>query len=88
VFHGVAMVGGIVTTINPTYTETELTTQLRDSGARMLVTIPPLVPMAARAQVTEIYVLGEARGEPGGRAAVLPHLRPCGCIRITGSRGR
>jgi len=62
VFHGAAMAGGIVTTINPTYTETELTTQLRDSGARMLVTIPPLVPMAARAQVTEIYVLGEAPG--------------------------
>jgi len=62
VFHGAAMAGGIVTTINPTYTETELNTQLRDSGARILVTIPPLVPMAARAQVAEIYVLGEAPG--------------------------
>jgi acyl-CoA synthetase (AMP-forming)/AMP-acid ligase II len=66
VFHGAAMAGGIVTTINPTYTETELNTQLRDSGARILVTIPPLVPMASRGcagtGVAEIYVLGEAPG--------------------------
>ena len=66
VFHGAAMAGGIVTTINPTYTETELNTQLRDSRARILVTIPPLVPMASRGcagtGVEEIYVLGEAPG--------------------------
>ena len=48
VFHGTAMAGGVVTTINPTYTETELRDQLRDSGARILVTVPPLVAAAAR----------------------------------------
>jgi acyl-CoA synthetase (AMP-forming)/AMP-acid ligase II len=66
VFHGAAMAGGIVTTINPTYTETELNTQLQDSGARILVTIPPLVPAAGRGcagtRVAEIYVFGEAEG--------------------------
>jgi acyl-CoA synthetase (AMP-forming)/AMP-acid ligase II len=62
VFHGAAMAGGVVTTINPTYTETELRTQLQDSGARILVTIPPLVAAAARAGAAEIYVLGEAEG--------------------------
>jgi acyl-CoA synthetase (AMP-forming)/AMP-acid ligase II len=62
VFHGAAMAGGVVTTINPTYTETELRTQLRDSGARILVTIPPLAAAAARAGADEIYVLGEAEG--------------------------
>ena len=66
VFHGAAMAGGIVTTINPTYTETELHDQLRDSGARILVTIPSLVAAAWRGcagtRVTEIYVLGEAEG--------------------------
>jgi len=66
VFHGAAMVGGVVTTINPTYTETELRDQLRDSGARILVTIPSLVAAAWRGcagtRVTEIYVLGEAEG--------------------------
>jgi acyl-CoA synthetase (AMP-forming)/AMP-acid ligase II len=62
VFHGAAMAGGAVTTINPTYTETELRTQLQDSGARILVTIPPLAAVAARAGAGEIYVLGEADG--------------------------
>jgi acyl-CoA synthetase (AMP-forming)/AMP-acid ligase II len=64
VFHGAAMAGGVVTTINPTYTENELNIQLRDSGARILVTTPPLAAAAARGcagtQVAEIYVLGEA----------------------------
>jgi acyl-CoA synthetase (AMP-forming)/AMP-acid ligase II len=66
VFHGAAMAGGVVTTINPTYTETELHTQLRDSGARILVTIPSLAAAATRGcagtRVAEIYVLGEAQG--------------------------
>jgi 4-coumarate--CoA ligase len=66
VFHGAAMAGGVVTTINPTCTETELHDQLRDSGARMLVTIPQLVAVAARGcagtRVADIYVLGEAEG--------------------------
>jgi acyl-CoA synthetase (AMP-forming)/AMP-acid ligase II len=64
VFHGAAMAGGAVTTINPTYTEAELHTQLEDSGAQILVTIPALAGPAARAcagtLVTDIYVLGEA----------------------------
>ncbi len=39
-FHGVAMTGGAITTINPTYTEHEVHHQLVDSGATILVTIP------------------------------------------------
>jgi hypothetical protein len=66
VFHAVAMAGGIITTINSAYTETEVHHQLHDFGARILVTIPPLAATAARAgegtQVAEIYVLGEAQG--------------------------
>jgi len=66
VFHGAAMAGGVVTTINPTYTETELRNQLQDSGARILVTIPALAAPArqgcAGTRVAEIYVLGEAEG--------------------------
>jgi acyl-CoA synthetase (AMP-forming)/AMP-acid ligase II len=64
VFHAAAMAGGAVTTINPTYTETELHAQLQDSGARILVTIPSLAASAVRGcagtRVAEIYVLGEA----------------------------
>ena len=66
VFHGAAMAGGTVTTINPAYTETEVHDQLRDSRARVLVTTPALAGAASRGcagtQVAEIYVLGEARG--------------------------
>ena len=73
VFHGAAMAGGAVTTINPTYTEHELRDQLRDCGARILVTIPSLLTTASRGcagtQVAEIYVLGEAEGAKGAKGA-------------------
>ena len=39
VFHGVAVAGGTVTTINPTYGAEEVRFQLQDAGASMLVTI-------------------------------------------------
>jgi acyl-CoA synthetase (AMP-forming)/AMP-acid ligase II len=63
VFHGAAMAGGTVTTINPAYTQAEVHHQLADSGARILVTIAPLADAAVRAcagtAVTEVYLLGE-----------------------------
>src|SRR5215213_3717739 len=39
-FHAVATLGGIVTPINPLYTRNEIAHQLKDSGARFLVTVP------------------------------------------------
>jgi 4-coumarate--CoA ligase len=75
VFHGAAMAGGTVTTINPAYTQAEVHHQLADSGARILVTIAPLADAAARAcegtAVTEVYLLGEAR-ETDGTLPVRP----------------
>ena len=75
VFHGAAVAGGIITTINPAYTEAEVHHQLADSGAGILVTIAPLVAMALRAcagtAVTEVYVLGEA-GDADGPDRALP----------------
>jgi 4-coumarate--CoA ligase len=69
VFHGAAMTGGSVTTINPAYTQAELHQQLADSGARILVTIPPLAATAVGAcagtAATEVCLLGEA-GEADG----------------------
>ena len=77
VFHAVAMAGGIVTTINPAYGEAEMHGQLRDSGARILVTIPQLAAAASRAaagtQVREVYVFGEA---PGARPLASLHAGP------------
>ena len=66
VFHGTATVGGVNTTINPTYTPVEIHYQLQDSGARLLVTIPLFLESASEAiegtAVDEIIVLGEAEG--------------------------
>ncbi len=46
VFLGVAMAGGVNTTVNPLYTADELANQLRDSGARFLVTVAPFLEKA------------------------------------------
>lgn len=48
VFYGAALAGGTITTINPAYTEAEVHHQLVDSGARILVTIAPLVAAPSR----------------------------------------
>jgi len=63
VFYGVAIAGGITTTVNPLYTADELAYQLVDSGARLLVTVPPLLQTAraatAKAGVQEVVVIGQ-----------------------------
>lgn len=65
-FHAVATLGGIVTPVNPMYTAEELRKQLEDSGAKYLVTIPPLVGRAREAAegkgLSELFVFGEAEG--------------------------
>jgi acyl-CoA synthetase (AMP-forming)/AMP-acid ligase II len=66
VFHAVALAGGVVTTVNPTYTSGEVHHQLVDSGATRLVTIPVFLETATAAvadtAVTEVYVIGDADG--------------------------
>ena len=68
IFHGVAMAGGIVTTVNPTYTANEVHHQLVDAGATMLITIPMFLETARAAAegtgVTEIFVIGESDDAP------------------------
>src|SRR6185295_8498400 len=63
-FHAVATLGGIVTPINPLYTPYEIAHQLKDSGARFLVTVPSCVEKATAAaeyaHVEELFVFGEA----------------------------
>jgi acyl-CoA synthetase (AMP-forming)/AMP-acid ligase II len=65
-FHGVACLGGINTTINPLYTAEEVAHQLKDAGAKYLLTIPQLmekaVEAAREAGVAEVFVFGEAEG--------------------------
>ena len=57
---GVAMAGGTTTMVNPLYTVGELAAQLRDSGAQILVTIPPLMERAVEAgrEAGALSVLG------------------------------
>ncbi len=66
VFNAVASLGGINTTVNPLYTADELATQIKDAGARFLVTIPLFLERAreaaARAGIEEVFVLGTAEG--------------------------
>ncbi|HSY48712.1 MAG TPA: 4-coumarate--CoA ligase family protein [Thermoanaerobaculia bacterium] len=70
-FHAVSLLGGVVTTINPLYTAGELAAQLRDSGARYLITAPSCADKAGEAArdagVTELLVFGDSvafNGEP------------------------
>ncbi len=65
-FHGTTLTGGTVTTINPVYNAEEVAHQLKDAGARFLVTIPQALDIAREAAVRvaleEIFVAGEAEG--------------------------
>jgi acyl-CoA synthetase (AMP-forming)/AMP-acid ligase II len=64
VFHGVGFAGGVVTTINPSYTESEVRHQLDDAKPRILVTMAPFLETARAAtvgtSVQDIYVIGDA----------------------------
>jgi 4-coumarate--CoA ligase len=66
VFHGAAVAGAAVTTINPTYGAEEVRFQLKDASAKMLVTLPMFLDVAREAVkdtgVTEIVVIGQAEG--------------------------
>jgi acyl-CoA synthetase (AMP-forming)/AMP-acid ligase II len=69
IFNAVASLGGVNTTVNPLYTAGELANQLKDSGARWLITVPAFLDKAreaaASAGVREVFVFGTA---PGARA--------------------
>ena len=66
IFYAVTTVGGVVTTTNPLYTADELMHQLKDSGARFLLTIPAFLDKAQHAAqgagIEEVFVFGEAEG--------------------------
>jgi acyl-CoA synthetase (AMP-forming)/AMP-acid ligase II len=65
-FHAIATIGAIVTTINPLYTAEEISLQLKDAGARLLITSPAIIGKAHEAtcgtMVEEIIAFGEAEG--------------------------
>ena len=65
-FHGAAAAGLVVSTINPLCTAEEVSQQLRESGARLLVTAPALFEKAREAAagtgVSETFVFGGCEG--------------------------
>jgi acyl-CoA synthetase (AMP-forming)/AMP-acid ligase II len=65
-FHGAASAGGLCTTVNPLYTAGELSHQLNDSGAKLLVTVESFLDVAREAAedagVEEVFVVGGADG--------------------------
>ncbi|NBB73217.1 MAG: AMP-binding protein [Bacteroidetes bacterium] len=71
-FYGAAMAGGINTTVNPLYTPDECAKQLKDAGAKFLLTVPPFLDKAqqaaAQSGVDEVFVFGEAEGATPFRA--------------------
>lgn len=78
VFHSVLWAGGTVTTINPTYTVHEVTHQLNDASASVLVTIAMFADLAREAikgtSVTEIVIIGEET--PEGMTALSALMGP------------
>jgi acyl-CoA synthetase (AMP-forming)/AMP-acid ligase II len=67
-FLGVAYAGGVVTTINPTYTVREARHQLKDAAARLIITVSPLLALVRDAveetDVEAVYVVDQAEDAP------------------------
>jgi len=66
VFHGVAVAGGAVTTVNPTYGAEEVRFQLKDAGASMLITTGAFAETAIAAivgtEISEVLTIDAAEG--------------------------
>ena len=66
IFHAVALAGGVLTTVNPTYTPGEVHHQLVDSARTRLITVPMFLETVTAAiadsPVTEVFVIGDADG--------------------------
>jgi acyl-CoA synthetase (AMP-forming)/AMP-acid ligase II len=59
VFHAVAALGGVVTTVNPAYTAEEMAFQLRNAGAKLAIVAGPFAERAREAGAPEVLVLGD-----------------------------
>jgi acyl-CoA synthetase (AMP-forming)/AMP-acid ligase II len=59
VFHAVAALGGVVTTVNPAYTAREMGFQLRDARARLVIATPPFDARAREGGAEDVLVLGD-----------------------------
>lgn len=65
-FHAVASLGAVTTMVPPPFTDDEINKQLKDSGAKYLLTIPALIEKARAVAdangISKLFVIGEAEG--------------------------
>ncbi|OKH50387.1 thioester reductase [Calothrix sp. HK-06] len=65
-FQAIALLGGVSSTANPSYTASELAYQLNDAGAKYLLTVPELLDRgleaASQSKVESVFVFGNALG--------------------------
>ncbi|WP_317111748.1 AMP-binding protein [Chroococcidiopsis sp. SAG 2025] len=61
-FGAIALLGGVSSTANPSYTASELAYQLNDAGAKYLLTVPQLLERgleaASQSKVESVFVFG------------------------------
>ncbi|KAI0100046.1 hypothetical protein GGR51DRAFT_533655 [Nemania sp. FL0031] len=85
VFFGVHYVGGAASTANPTYTAKELAFQMKDSGAKGIVTQLPMLSVAREAARAiglpedRIILLGDGR-DPSGKFKHFTEIKPTGLL--------
>jgi len=63
VFHAVAALGAVVTTVNPAYTAQEMGFQLRNAGAKLAIVAAAFADRAREAGAGDVLVLGDAAFE-------------------------
>lgn len=84
-FHAAAKLGVITTMVPPLFTEAEVDKQLRDSGAKHLVTVPPLLEKAQAAaagnSIDTLFVIGKAKGAVSFDS-LLTHGSDCPPVHI------
>jgi acyl-CoA synthetase (AMP-forming)/AMP-acid ligase II len=59
VFHAVAALGAVVTTVNPAYTAEEMGFQLRNAEAKLAIVAAPFADRAREAGARDVLVLGD-----------------------------
>lgn len=89
-FLGVTKAGGAATTVNPNFTEQEMTKQLADSGAAIAFTTTELrakVVAAGGGRLRQVWTTVDIEGLPVGASAIGPVIDPMDVAALPYSSG-